>query len=295
MSAYRLEEGEPLGEGIARVARGRIDRALAELRGQTGGTPEQVVHEARKQLKKLRGLLRLARGELGEETYGRENACARDAARELAGMRDADAMLATLATLEELDTRPLRQALEAHRVRADGGARALVVAAVTETLVELRERVDAWPLERDGFEAVEAGLARTYRQGRRDWRAVRREPSVEGLHEWRKRVKDHWYQLVLLERAWPAVLAPWAEEVHSLSRLLGEDHDLAVLLDWSRRHAPLEGLEGTVADRRRDLEARAFALAARLYAERPSAFVRRLRRWWLAPSGRSERARDPLS
>ena len=283
MSAYRLEEGEPLSEGIARVARGRIDRALEELRGETDSTPEQVVHEARKQLKKLRGLLRLARGELGEETYGRENACARDAARELAGMRDADAMLATLDTLGELETGPLRQALEAHRVRTAGGARTQVAGEVMQALEQARERVDAWPLERDGFEAVEAGLGRTYRRGRREWRAVRREPSVEGLHEWRKRVKDHWYQLVLLEAAWPGVLEPWAEEAHSLSRRLGEDHDLAVLLEWSREHAPLDGLEAVVTARREDLQAQAFGLAAHLYAERPARFVRRMRRWWLVP------------
>ena len=52
--AYRLEPGEPLPGGIARIARGRIDHAVDELRGNTGSTPEQAVHEARKDMKKLR-------------------------------------------------------------------------------------------------------------------------------------------------------------------------------------------------------------------------------------------------
>jgi CHAD domain-containing protein len=284
MSAYRLELGEPLSEGIARVARGRIDRALDELGGRTDSTPEQVAHETRKQLKKLRGLLRLARGELGEKTYRRENACFRDAARELAGLRDADALPATLATVEGVDVGPLHQALEAHRIRTTGGARAKAAAGVAQTLSAARERVDAWPLERHGFSALEDGLLRTYREGRRGWRDARREPTVEGIHEWRKRVKDHWYHLVLLECAWPPVLGPWAEEAHSLSSLLGEDHDLAALLGWSREHAPLEGLEQVVAERRSSLQARAFPLAAHVYGERPTRLARRTRRWWDASS-----------
>src|ERR671929_1828085 len=94
--AYRLKEGEPLRDEIARVARGRIDNAIDELSGKTDSTPVEAVHEARKDMKKLRALLRLTRGELGEQVYSRENACFRDAARELAGQRDADVMLETL-------------------------------------------------------------------------------------------------------------------------------------------------------------------------------------------------------
>ena len=82
------------------------------------------MHEARKDMKKLRALLRLARGELGEDTFRRENACFRDAGRELAGVRDADVMLDTLTSLDlsaglELE---LRKKIEAHR--ASGGGRA---------------------------------------------------------------------------------------------------------------------------------------------------------------------------
>ena len=63
--SYRLEPKEPLPEEIARIARGRIDHAIDELRGKTDSTPEEAVHEARKDLKKLRALLRLARASWG--------------------------------------------------------------------------------------------------------------------------------------------------------------------------------------------------------------------------------------
>ena len=43
------------------MAHGRIGHALEELGGTTDSTPEEAVHEARKDVKKLRALLRLVR------------------------------------------------------------------------------------------------------------------------------------------------------------------------------------------------------------------------------------------
>jgi len=94
--AYRVAPEEPVPDEVRRIARGRIDHAIDELRGRTDSTPVEAVHEARKDMKKIRALLRLARGELGRQTYDRENACFRDAARELAGQREADVMRETL-------------------------------------------------------------------------------------------------------------------------------------------------------------------------------------------------------
>ena len=125
--AYCLKTGEPLPQGIVRVANGRIGHALEELRGKSDSTPEEAVHEARKDLKKLRALLRMTRGELGDATFRRENLCFRDAGRELAGVRESDVMLDTLKTLDlpagvEYE---LRTAIQGYRAR-NGGDPSLV-------------------------------------------------------------------------------------------------------------------------------------------------------------------------
>jgi CHAD domain-containing protein len=294
---YRLKQDEAVPEGIVRIAEGRIDHAIDELKGKTDSTPEEAVHEARKDMKKLRALLRLVRGELGEETYQRENARFRDAARELAGVRDADVMLATLTGLEERfgadlpadAAGGLRQALEVHQRETSGHGRGDAANAAIEVLREARKRVADWPLERDGFDAVEDGLRRIYRQGRRGFEASHKDPSAENLHEWRKRVKDLWYHCSILERAWPPVMAALADEAHELSDRLGDDHDLAVLLAWAHEHATaLDGMERVlvfeeiVQRRRQELQAEAFAYGARLYADKPGAFTRRVERWWRA-------------
>jgi CHAD domain-containing protein len=150
---YRLERGEPVPEGIARVAYGRIDDALDELQGRTEASPEVAVHSARKDMKKLRALLRLVRGETGDEVYRRESSAFGDAGRELSGLRDADVMIATLDSfgLPPQRAGSLRQALEAHRIRTAAGGREQAAAGAIEIITGARGRVAEWPLETDGF------------------------------------------------------------------------------------------------------------------------------------------------
>jgi CHAD domain-containing protein len=305
--AYRLLDGEPLPEGLRRVARGRLDHALEELRGQTDSGPAKSVHEARKDLKKLRSLLRLVRREIGDDVYRRENVCFRDAGRRLSGYRDADVVVAALDRLAETpgpDLPPaavggLRQALAAERsaLQADERGRALAVKEATEALSEARRRVAEWPLERQCWKVPAPGLERAYRRGRRGFRRSEEERSVGNLHEWRKRVKDLWYHLTLLQGAWPGALGALADEAHALSERLGDDHDLALVSDAARHHvsalggAPeLRALETAVARRRSELQAEAFVIARRLYAESPGRFEHRMAGYWDAWRPRSPRA-----
>jgi CHAD domain-containing protein len=287
--AYRLREGRPLSDELRRTARGRIDDAMDELRGTSDSTPEEAVHEARKDMKKLRALLRLARGGLGEETFARENACFRDAARELAGTRDADVMLETL---DALDLPAglgweLRKAIQAEREGAGPDGREAAARSAAAMLKEARRRVDDWPLERDSFDALADGLERTYRRGRRSLRAAQEEPTAEALHDWRKRVKDLWYHHTLLRELWPPVMRAAGDEAHELSDRLGDDHDLVVLAAWVRGHLETDPeFSEAVIRRRGELQDEAFALGARLYAEKPSAYRRRLERLWTASEAR---------
>ncbi len=81
-----------------------------------------------------------------------------------------------------------------------------------------------------------------------------------------------------------------SDEAHDLSERLGDDHDLAVLLDWAHRHAStldgadpvLRGFDVILESRRRELQEEAFDYGARLYADKPSVFVDRLEGWWEA-------------
>ena len=42
-------------------------------------------------------------------------------------------------------------------------------------------------------------------------------PAPEDFHRWRKRVKDLWYHVSLLARAWPEQMEALAKELKTLS------------------------------------------------------------------------------
>ncbi len=292
--AYRLHDDEEPGEGIRRAARGRVETAVEQLRDEAGEDLATAVHDTRKDMKKLRSLLRLVRDDLGRERYRAESARYREAARLLSGARDAEVKLKTLAALREHypDEAPpveqLQDALETERDRLAGEADDPEVRERLDEAAEAIEEggtdVDAWEFGHGGFDLMRPGLEREYRRGRRALRAVRRDPSAEAVHDWRKRVKDLWYHLRLLHEVWPATMKGAADEAHALSDLLGDHHDLTVLIDDGREQAPDDPGLGeliTLAERRQaELLAEALPMGERLYAEKPRRFGRRVARYW---------------
>lgn len=292
--AFRLRRGESVGDGLRRIATGRAASALERLRQAEGGeSPATAIHGARKDLKKVRAVLRLARAELGGKLFRAENRRYRDAARLLSASRDAEVRLATLAALRESAGGGLlaattawqaELAVERDRVAAPpAGATDAALAAIEEG----RERIADWPLDGCRWATLGAALERTYRAGRLGHREAIVEPSDEATHEWRKRGKDLWYQLRILTPAWPPVLEPTAEQAHALAELLGDHHDLTLLAtDLGRRDAvgaaDRERILAAIAHRQSALFADALALGARLYAEKPRAYRRRLRGYWKA-------------
>jgi CHAD domain-containing protein len=284
---YRFRDDYPLAEEIRRVAAGRAEHALEALQDDLRDEPEAAVHTARKDLKKLRSLLRLVRPNLGDGAYDAANDELREAGRAMGGIRDADVMLETLESLANEDEE-LQDADSAARLRADlldRRARAHHGAGLDRAAEDATQRVERvagtfgdWP--GDLTEAVGPGLVRAYRRGRKRGREAEDDPSTERLHEWRKRVKDHWYQLRLIRDAWPETLAAQADEAHRLADLLGDDHDLAILAgeveDATDPSGDRADLLAAIEKRRGGLQAEAFALGARIYAEKPKAFRRRV-------------------
>ena len=295
--AYRLKRKEPPTEGVRRIARGRIEKALERLEETEGDELAGAIHGARKDLKKLRGLLRLVRDQLGEKRFQAENRRYRDAGRLLAGSRDAEVKLETLAHLRDGATSLPTGAterwegmLESERDKRraadrEGDGR---LADAIEAIEKGRRKVDRWALRSDSWELVGPGLSSSYREGRRALKAVLAEPSSTNLHEWRKRAKDLWYQLRILHDAWPQQLGATVDATHELTDLLGDHHDLALLADDLRSRDGLGDrgpLETAIERRQEELLGEALAIGRRLYAEKPKAFGRRIERYWLAWRG----------
>jgi CHAD domain-containing protein len=290
---YRLKEIEPVSDGIKRISLEQIDRALDRLSLKTRNR-DRAVHEARVSFKKIRAVLRLVNRELGSDTFKRENREYRDLGRRLARTRDTAVVAGTLEELvndfnKELahsDIKALRKRLRRSRVDQHY-YRKKTLGDVAEELSSARQRVETWPIKSDEFSALHQGLKRVYKRGRVGFELARGKRTTENFHEWRKQVKYLWYQVCVLNPMWPRTLDTLAEELNKLADFLSEDHDLAML-----SRAAIEQAEGLgdpaeveklillIDQRRVVLQTKAVALGARVYAEKPKAFVDRMRGYW---------------
>ncbi len=302
--AFRLYKDEPTPDGIRRIARGQLDQARDELTDGPKRKLAAAVHDTRKGFKRVRATVRLARGALGDETYRRENVAFRAAGRRLAAVRDASVLIETLDALERAcaddlsgdATAELRTQLSDERKQALESLKVddTLIAAVVDDIDGARTRTAAWTFHRDGFEAVEPGLRRIYRRGRKAMRRAEVHPTDAHLHQWRKRVKDLWHAEQILRPASPKRMKQLAKRTHGLADLLGDDHDLAELRHYvaTRREcfddrAAQVVLMAAIDRRRAVLQDDAFAVGRKLYRRRPRQFVKAIGRRW------SKRARPP--
>ena len=161
------------------------------------------------------------------------------------------------------------------------------LAAFAADMNAVRARVKTWAFDPEGFDFLVAGAEKTYKRGVRAMKVAYADPTETTFHQWRKRVKYHWYHMRLLRNLWTPVLGARAGAIHRLSDLLGEEHDLAVLRrllgDSSGRFGnptELHAVLGLIDTRRDELQAWAHPLGLRVYAERPAKLSGRLCRYW---------------
>lgn len=290
--AYRFKREESTSKAVRRLGRERIEHALECL--QESGT--EAIHCARKDIKKVRAVVRLVRTQIRKKEFRRLTERLREAATQLAASRDAYIKAQTLRNLAghfkgQLAPGALRHVRaglrkcceeEMERFRNEKTAR--VVERTLRRLAKILERVK---VSGKGWKALGPGVKTAYRQGRRAYRTVLEDPSPENFHEWRKRAKDLWYHVRLLQPVWPEQMDAMADELGALGECLGDDHDLAVLRQdvqaRSIRDAKareVETLNGLIEERQRELRMAALTLGARFYAEKPSIFCNRLAGYW---------------
>ena len=279
-----------VGDALKAVARDMLSEARAVLDDQ--GKPDAVaVHDYRKAMKRWRALLRLLEPFLGDDGR-RLRAQARDSARELSGARDAQSAIEALDDLAEeggLSPRTIasiRGRLDEIRLSAEAATLTQAIRARLTVALEAAETaVDTWPLDALAFAELARELGKTYRRARRDspqgdWRDV--DPEV--LHDLRRRVVAHRYQMELAEPLWPKLGRLWVAEAQRLRDRLGAFQDLSVLAGFTAAHQPLAHWRsrlGPLIDARRAAHAKAAQrIAGRLFAERPRAFRKRIEALW---------------
>jgi CHAD domain-containing protein len=149
------------------------------------------------------------------------------------------------------------------------------------------ERVEArllkWPLEDLTWKQICGAVAKIYKRGQRGLAKTVCDPEPENFHAWRKRVKDLWYQLRILQPLNRVVLEEMAHDAEVLGELLGREHDFDFL--WARLEREsgdealrdeLARLQKLIRKRGKRLRTNAVELGRRFYAEPAKAFAKRI-------------------
>ncbi len=283
----RFHRRKAIADSLRTIATDAIAQALAAL--DDPQMPEaEVTHLVRQQLKRLRALIRLPRGQFS--AFRSEDRAFRDLGRRLAGSRDAEVLGVSFDAMVKAARLSGLHTLRAHLV--GGLGRPLESAALRELLREeiapglfaALRRVRKWRLQTRGFTAIGAGLLRTYGAMRRDQAETLRYPDPAKFHQWRKQVKYHANQLAFLRPAALDVIKGSLTAAQKLADILGEHHDLEVLRSalLNDRCVAVEraALLATIAARSARLQAEAFRLGDELTAESPGDFRRRIRQHW---------------
>jgi CHAD domain-containing protein len=292
--AYQLEREESIIDGLKRVASSELGSASDQLSKHTRTTRDEAIHEARKSIKKVRALLRLMRPELGE-TFAQENERLRNIARGLSALRDGFVMIQTLDSLRKdyskeagIRLRSIRAVLS--KKWAESAHPENVGQVLDDAAAELKKaerRVQAWPLRAEGFAAISPGLEAIYRAGQKGLKRAVKTPTAENFHNLRKRVKDHWYHVRLLENLWTESIRDYEKTLKQLESALGEDHNLAVLRErimtdpsYYGQQKDIDLLLGLIDRQQKSLRDEALALATQVYKEKPRELTRYLSRLW---------------
>ena len=285
-----LRPSVAVGEALRGVARDILAEARAAIEDSTKSDAD-AVHDFRRAMKRWRALLRLVEPFLGEEARRLRDE-ARDLAHALTGARNAQSALDALADLEKhglvLSARSvagLRQRIEAIKQTAETTTlnpdmRLRLGSALDQAAIV----VERWPLHTLTFDDVADQLTRFYRDARRLIPAHWPDTDAEELHELRKRVVTHRYQIDIIEPLWPRFVKMWSGEAQRLRDRLGKHQDMLMLASLTGPHQPLarwrSRLAIAIAERRSAHVVGAARIAARIFVEKPNALRRRLAAMW---------------
>lgn len=250
-----------------------------------------AVHEFRRQMKHWRALLHLLAPFLGEESEGLQTA-ARDLARDLGGARDLQSALEALEDLKEhglpLPDRSLktvRKRIDALRTAGEMSAlNADMRLRIAEALADAEVAVHRWPIHDLKFHDIAKQLAASYRDARGAVPKRWSHASPDVLHELRKLVVIHRYQMQVVQPLWKRFTKMWITEAQRLRERLGEHQDLEVLQALTKPGQPLAywhaRLDLPITARKRRHVAAAKKTATRMFVDKPGAFRRRLVVMW---------------
>lgn len=196
------------------------------------------IHEARKNIKKIRAILRLVRHEMGEELYHELNTFYRDSGQQVAQLRDDTSIIELLENakkrIKSVDlqfaiqksvrlTKKKREVefIDFHKNKTDIQLSKAFAEKVTVLCrLEIYGNPEIFILK---------SVNKIYINTIKRMKQAEAVGTNEAYHNWRKQVKYLMFQMMLLQNAWPNFFKAYISELNELQKLLGNLHDLDIL------------------------------------------------------------------
>ncbi|GAA0795785.1 CHAD domain-containing protein [Marinobacterium sediminicola] len=290
-SRQRILSADTTGQEVRHSASNLIAQTRERLNKGCSGPPDdydEVVHQTRVDMKRLRSLWYLIQPGLSTQEAAKLHQSAQRVASSLSGARDLSVMLTTLGTLSTELSEDTLAAIQAEIRRCVDNAEVDRVAleSACRMLDQMEHQLGAVDWSSLMRWHIAQRLTQTGRKSHVLYRRASRVADVDALHRWRKWVKVWMYQLQwLVPEASPA--KKWMDLLKPLGSSLGNIHDVDILIELLGRMAEPQDRRirmALVKDLQRQRQQnliRVHELADRIYTKPPGRRCRNVIHQWL--------------
>jgi hypothetical protein len=247
---YRIRPDKAFDDEVQNAAHGQLEKAIAVLKDRPNGLHDSI-HAARKRLKRVRGLYKLATRQL-PDFYRRENQHLRDTSKSLAIFREATALVEIGRYLHQTasakaEATALSRVVDTLTARRDRLAHAETdiesrLDAAMNACRQALQSLDAIRLEngkREVARLLAKSWAKTCRKAAATLADCRTDGHTDQFHELRKQSQNYWMYHALLRDLWPSAMYAKQQQAKELTEVLGRYHDLAALSEVVNRETDL--------------------------------------------------------
>lgn len=294
-----IRKSEHFREGILRILHGLHEHSEKLIVARS--RQHISIHELRKNIKKIRGILRLIRHEVGHEQYHKMNGFYRSIARQVAVLRDDTSQIELLESMgkkvpnksvKRTLNSAIRQVEKKRKKEFETFYSSNLQYIIQQLLREQKQKIPLLPFTGEPEKFMLRSLHRIHHRARAAFETTLYVKNDEIYHYWRKQVKYLMYQLSILQNAWPTYFKTYINELNKLGNLLGKLHDLnlfnehvhareLIVLNPNQKKDVLK----YIYKKRAELKKRIEKIGERLFTESSDAFAMRLYDMWLLAKG----------
>jgi CHAD domain-containing protein len=162
-----------------------------------------------------------------------------------------------------------------------------IIKTISNELNLSTSRIDSLKIKNEGFNVIEKGIERIYKQAQKYLYEIEKNPDPETIHNFRKRVKYLWYQMILLKPIYSRMLKAYCKSLEKISEEFGLHRDYTLFRQLMENNAYF-GLNKKQIDFIRDFTDKeqnkiftgAIEPSKKFFIESPGTFIMKLKNYY---------------